>query len=243
MDEEDLQIAIQQQTFGGSSDAYTLGSTSSARIVIPANGSDLTRTLTIEASSDTVSEGRQVTFTVRTTVKSNQALDFYVRTSGAATEGVDYVKINQDNLQVGANNTTMTFTVDVRADNSVEVDETFTVSLIADPNFGSGDQPYVIGTKGSATVKIKSGDVPELRLVGGGTVKKGGSTTFRIVADSPASDDTSVVYQLSGSAQAGRDYDVLSGVALLRKGATSVTVTIRTLNNGVIFEPSDMLVA
>lgn len=242
-DEEDLQVAIQQQTFGGSSDAYTLGSTSSARIVVPANGDDLTRTLSIEASSDTVSEGRQVTFTVRSTVKSNQALDFYVRTSGRATEGVDYVKINQDNLQVGANNTTMTFTVDVRADNAVEQDEAFTVSLIADPNFGPSNQPYVIGAKGSATVTIKSGDVPELRLVGGGSVKKGGSTTFRIVADSPASEDTSVVYQLSGSAQEGRDYDVLSGVALLRKGATSVTVTIRTLNNGVIFEPSDMLVA
>lgn len=242
-DEEDVQIAIQQQTFGGSSDAYTLGATSSARVVIPANGSDLTRTLTIEASSETVTEGRQVTFTVRTSVKSNQALDFYVRTSGAAVEGVDYVKINQDNLQIGANNTTMTFNVDIRADNKVEADEAFTVSLIADPNFAPGDQPYVIGTKKSATVKISSGDLPELKLVGGGTVKKGGSTTFRIVADAPASEDTSVVYQLSGSAQAGRDYQVLSGVATLRKGTKSVIVTIKTLNNGVVFEPSDMLVA
>lgn len=242
-DEEDIQVAIQQQTFGGSNDAYTLGPTSSARVVIPANGSDLVRTLSIEASSDTVQEGRQVTFTVRTSVKSNQALDFYVRTSGTASDGVDYVKINQDNLQIGANNTTMTFNVDIRADNKVEADEKLTVSLIADPNFAPGDQPYSIGTKGAATVTITSGDLPELRLVGGGTVKKGGSTTFRIVADAPASEDTSVVYQLSGSAQEGRDYQVLSGVATLRKGATSVTVTITTLNNGVIFEPSDMLVA
>lgn len=242
-DDEDIQVAIQQQTFGGSSDAYTLGSTSSARVVIPANGSDLTRTLSIEASSDTVSEGRQVTFTVRSSVKSNQALDFYVRTSGRAVEGVDYVKINQDNLQIGANNYSATFTVDIKADNLVEPDEAFTVTLIADPNFAPSDQPYVIGAKGAASVTIKSGDVPELHLVGGGKVKKGASTTFRIIADAPASEDTSVVYQLSGSAQEGRDYDVLSGVALLRKGTTSVTITITTLNNGVIFEPSDMLVA
>ncbi|GDX28062.1 hypothetical protein LBMAG13_04860 [Actinomycetes bacterium] len=242
-DEEDLQISIQQQSFGGSNEAYSLGSTSAARVVIPANGSDLIRTLTIEASTDKVAEGRSVTMTVKTTVKSNQALDFYVTTTGVATSGTDYVKINQDDLQIGANNTTVTFTIDARADDVVETDEAFTVSLVADPNYAAGSQPYVVGTPASATITIDSGDLPELSLVGGGIIKKGSSATFSITADEAVSADTSVTYQLSGSARAGDDYGVLSGVTVLKKGKKSVKVTVDTLNNGIIFKPSDMLVA
>ncbi|MSO59002.1 MAG: HlyD family efflux transporter periplasmic adaptor subunit [Ilumatobacteraceae bacterium] len=242
-DEEDLQISIQQQSFGGTNEAYTLGSTSAARVVIPANGSDLIRTLTIEASTDKVAEGRSVTMTVKTTVKSNQALDFYVATKGVAESGTDYVKINQDDLQIGANNTTVTFTIDARADDVVETDESFTVSLVADPNYSTAAQPYVVGAPSSATITIDSGDLPELSLVGGGIVKKGSSATFVISADEAVSADTSVTYQLSGSGRAGDDYGVLSGVTVLKKGKKSVKVTIETLNNGVIFKPSDMLVA
>ena len=242
-DEEDLQISIQQQSFGGSNEAYSLGSTSAARVVIPANGSDLIRTLTIEASTDKVAEGRSVTMTVKTTVKSNQALDFYVATTGVAQSGTDYVKINQDDLQIGANNTTVTFTIDARADDVVETDEAFTVSLVADPNYAAGSQPYVVGTPASATITIDSGDLPELSLVGGGIIKKGSSATFSITADEAVSADTSVTYQLSGSARAGDDYGVLSGVTVLKKGKKSVKVTVDTLNNGIIFKPSDMLVA
>ena len=242
-DEEDLQISIQQQSFGGTNEAYTLGSTSAARVVIPANGSDLIRTLTIEASTDKVAEGRSVTLTVKTTVKSNQALDFYVATTGVAASGTDYVKINQDDLQIGANNTTVTFTIDARADDVVETDEAFTVSLVADPNYAAGSQPYVVGTPASATITIDSGDLPELSLVGGGIIKKGSSATFSITADEAVSADTSVTYQLSGSARAGDDYGVLSGVTVLKKGTKSVKVTVDTLNNGIIFKPSDMLVA
>ncbi len=242
-DEEDLQISIGQQSFGGSNEAYTLGSTSAARVVIPANGSDLIRKLTIEASTDKVAEGRSVTFTVKTTVKSNQTLDFYVATAGVAVSGTDYVKINQDDLQIDANNTTMTFSIDVRADDVVETDEVFTVSLVADPNYSASAQPYIVGAPASASVTIDSEDLPTLSLNGGGIVKKGTSTSFVISADEAVSADTSVTYQLSGSGKAGDDYGVLSGVAVLKKGKTSVKVRIDTLNNGVIFKPSDMLVA
>lgn len=233
-DEEDLQISIQQQSFGGSNEAYSLGSTSAARVVIPANGSDLIRTLTIEASTDKVAEGRSVTMTVKTTVKSNQALDFYVTTTGVATSGTDYVKINQDDLQIGANNTTVTFTIDARADDVVETDEAFTVSLVADPNYAAGSQPYVVGTPASATITIDSGDLPELSLVGGGIIKKGSSATFSITADEAVSADTSVTYQLSGSARAGDDYGVLSGVTVLKKERNQ-SRSLSTLSTTALF--------
>ena len=242
-DEEDISVSVQQQTLGGGSDAYTLGNSTSARVVIPANGDNLTRTLSIQASSARVEEGGQLSFTVQTSIESNQALDFYVRVSGSTNAGTDYVRINQDDLQIGANNTSTTFNVNVRVDNEVEQDETLTVTLMPDPHFSSSEQPYRIGARSSATVIISSKDLPELTISGGGTIPKGGSATFTINADAVLSADTSITYNLSGSAQPGTDYKVLSGVVVMRAGTRSVSITITTLKNGVIFQPSDMLVA
>lgn len=242
-DEEDIQVSIQQQQFGNDSTSYTIGNASSARVVIPENGENLTRTLSIQASAARVDEGGQLSFTVQSTIESNQPLDFYVSVSGTTTPGIDYVRINQDNLQIGANNTSSTFNVNVRVDNKVEIDETLIVSLVPDPHFGTGDQPYEIGNRSSATVIISSKDLPELTISGGGFIPKGGSATFTITADAYLSESTSVTFNLSGSAQAGVDYKVLSGVVMMAAGTKSVTVTINTLKNGVIFQPSDMLVA
>lgn len=242
-DEEDIEVSVQQQSVGSNTESYTLGNATSARVVIPANGENLPRTLSIQASSARVDEGGQLSFTVQTNIESNQPLDYYIKVSGTTTPGVDFVRISQDDLQIGANNTTSTFNVTVRVDNVVENDETLIVSLAPDPSFSASEQPYRIGSRNSATVIITSKDLPELTISGGGNIPKGGSASFTITADATLSQDTSVSYNLSGSAQAGVDYKVLSGVVIMPKGSRSVTVTITTLRNGVIFQPSDMLVA
>lgn len=242
-DEEDIQVSIQQQQFGNDSTSYTIGNASAARVVIPANGENLPRTLSIQASSSRVNEGDRLSFTVQSSIESNQDLDFYVKVSGSAKADSDYVRISQDDLILNANNTTSTFDVTVRVDNIVENDETLTVTLVPDPHFTSSDQPYRIGTRNAATVIISSKDLPELTISGGGSIAKGGSASFTITADAAVSADTSISYNLSGSAQAGVDYKVLSGIVILYKGQSSVTVTITTLKNGVVFQPSDMLVA
>jgi hypothetical protein len=242
-DEEDIEVSVQQQSVGSSTEAYTLGNSTSARVVIPENGGDLRRVLTIQASASRVDEGGQLSFTVNSSIESNQPLDFYVSVSGSTSPNIDYVRIDQDDLQIPANSTSATFNVNVRVDNKVEVDETLIVTLVADPTVSAADQPYEIGTRSSASVVISSRDLPELTISGGGLIPKGGSATFTISADANLSEDTSVSYNLSGSAQPGVDYKVLSGVVVIPAGARSVTVTISTLKNGVIFQPSDMLVA
>jgi hypothetical protein len=100
-----------------------------------------------------------------------------------------------------------------------------------------------LGDPTVAEVTIESDDLPELSLVGGGTVAEGGTGSFRIVADAPVTKDTSVNYQLSGTAQNGADYRALSGTVIMKAGSSSVTVPINVINDDVIFKPSDMLVA
>ena len=63
-DEEDITVAMTTQF--GNDPTYALGNTNQIRVVIPANGSELRPLLTVKASSETISEGSTVTFTVRT---------------------------------------------------------------------------------------------------------------------------------------------------------------------------------
>ena len=66
---------------------------------------------------------------------------------------------------------------------------------------------------------------------------EGGTATFTIVADQPLVETTSVNYQISGSAQAGDDFDALTGTVVMPAGSTSVAVPIRTLDDDVLFLP------
>ena len=90
---------------------------------------------------------------------------------------------------------------------------------------------------------IQSGDLPELTLIGGSAIAEGRSGSFRIVSDAPVTEDTSVNYQVSGTATNGQDFRVLSGTVIMKAGSSSVTVLIDTINDDVVFLPSDMLVA
>jgi Fe2+ transport system protein FeoA len=94
-----------------------------------------------------------------------------------------------------------------------------------------------------ATIQIKSADLPELTLSGGGEVTEGGTVIVTIQADQAPDKDTSVNYSVSGSAQAGIDYEVVTGTALLSAGRLSVDVPIRTILDDVFFMPGDMVVA
>jgi len=126
----------------------------------------------------------------------------------------------------------------VRAEDDVEGDEALTVRLIADP-----EAAYRLSDWDQATVMIESDNLPELTMTGGGEVVEGDTATVVIRADQPPDEDTSVHYSVTGSAQAGVDYEVVTGTALLRAGEQSVTIPIRTIDDDVFFLPSDMVVA
>ena len=240
-DDEDIIVAMTTQF--GNDPTYALGNTNQVRVVIAANGSELRPLLTVKASSETISEGSSVTFTVRTSVKSNRDIQFNVTLSGNASQDVDFLTPDRDTYTINTGSYSVDVQIQIRRDNTVEPDETLVLTLNSDtPPSGKTDR-YFLGTPTVAEVTIESDDLPELSLVGGGTVAEGGTSSFRIVADAAVTKDTSVNYQLSGTAQNGADYKALSGTIIMRAGSSSVTVPINVINDDVIFKPSDMLVA
>lgn len=240
-DEEDLTVTLTEQ-FGTDPD-YDVGPTNQTRTVIEANGSDLDPRLTVTASNQSVDEGGTVTFTVRTTVESNRDIDFEVSLSGTATGDADYVLPDDDDYSIPAGARSTEIQIQARRDDAVEPDETLIFTLLADAPSGGRVAEYSLGDSVSSTVTIESPDLPEMTLLGGGTVAEGRSGSFRIVADSPVTEDTSVNYQIGGTTTNGTDFDVLTGTVIMRAGTASVSIPVNFINDDVVFEPSDMIVA
>ena len=70
----------------------------------------------------------------------------------------------------------------------------------------------------------------------------GSASRLAIVADQAPVKDTTVNYSVQGSAQPGQDFEPLTGTAILRAGQTSVVVAVLTVDESVVFLPTDMIV-
>ena len=240
-DEEDITFAIAQQF--GDDTSYLSGAVKSVRVVIAANGSELRPLLTVKASGETIDEGSSVTFTVRTSVKSNRDIRFNVSLSGNAESDIDYLTPDSDVYTINAGNESVDISIQIRRDDAVELDEKLIFTITGDVPPAEKSKRYYLGSIVKSTVVIQSGDLPELTLIGGSAIAEGRSGSFRIVSDAPVTEDTSVNYQVSGTAANGQDFRVLSGTVIMKAGSSSVTVLIETINDDVVFLPADMLVA
>ena len=193
--------------------------------------------LVLRADSETVSESGMATFTIETTVELVEDLDVFYVLEGTATPDVDFNAPDGD-ITMKKGPERVTLSIPIRADDDVEADESVTVRLIVEPSGA-----YRLSDRDRATIQIKSADLPELTLTGGGEVTEGDTVIVTIQADQAPDKDTSVNYSVSGSAQAGIDYEVVTGTALLPAGQLSVDIPIRTILDDVFFMPGDMVVA
>ncbi len=241
--EDEKDITVSMTTQFGNDPTYALGNTNQLRVVIPANGSELRPLLTVKASSEAISEGSSITFTVRTSVKSNRDIKFNAVLSGSASPDVDFLTPDADTYTINAGDYSVDVQIQIRRDDTVEPDENLILTLGSDTPPSGKTERYFLGDTTIADVTIQSEDLPEMTLVGGGTVAEGRTGSFRIVADAPVTEDTSINYQMSGTAQNGADYKALSGTIIMKTGSSSVTVPINVINDDVTFKPSDMLVA
>ena len=193
--------------------------------------------LVLRADGETVGEGGTATFTIETTVELVEDLDVFYVVGGTATADADFNAPDGDiTMKVGQERVVLS--IPIRTDDDVEGDETVEVRLLADPSGA-----YRLSDRDQASMVVESHDLPELTLAGGGSVAEGESSTVTIVAHQAPTEDTSVAYSVSGSAQAGVDYAVVTGTALLRAGERSVDVVVRTIDDDVVFQPGDMVVA
>jgi len=216
---------------------WIVGGASEATVIVDDPDVPDVPVLVLRADSESVGEPGTASFTVETTTELVEDLDVYFEVAGTATPDQDFNAPAGDvTMRAGAD--TATIAITVRTDDLVEVDETLTVRLLADPR-GS----YALSGTTEGTTSIVSPDLPELTLVGGGRLTEGETGYVAIVADQAPKVDTSVGYSVAGSAQAGVDYQVVTGSALLAAGQTRIEVAIRTIQDDVVFMPGDMVVA
>jgi putative peptidoglycan binding protein/HlyD family secretion protein len=189
-------------------------------------------TLTIYALNPVTDKGSPAVFIVYASTVSSVPVTFSVAESGSAPADEVLPPVGPFTIPPGASSVELQ--VPTRVNDLVQPDAQLSLQLAA----GNG---YVLGSPNAATTTIKSADVPEINLTGGGTVAAGGTARFTITADQPPVHATAVSFEVAGTAQPGQDFQPLSSTIILPAGQTSVTVSITTINSGIVFQPTDMI--
>jgi hypothetical protein len=181
-------------------------------------------------------DGGPVTFTVTLSnpVQGGFTVD-YQTTSGTAAAGSDFVGTSGTLTFAGTAGETKTFAVTIIADNTVELDEAFTVSLF-NVVPAAGTDPAGIDTTDTATGTITNDDGAEFKITRTASAVEGGPVTFTVTLSNPVDADTSVtVTTADGTAVAGNDYTALAGqVVSFPAGTTSKTVTVLTAADAAV---------
>ena len=233
---EELIIEVGEGFSIGDNLPYQLGALREAKLEITSPSGDV-QTIEIRSITPTVSEGGNLTFEFKTDKISNEDTMIKISVWGTATSGLDFIAEDLE-VELPANQETVSLTFQTRNDTEVEADEELWVTILSNPN-----ESYAIGSPKSALGIIESNDLPELTISGGGGIGEGGNAEFIINADQPVTEDTSINYTLRGSATAGKDYKELPGTVIMPAGQSQVTVQIETIDDDVLFLPGDMVVA
>jgi multidrug efflux pump subunit AcrA (membrane-fusion protein) len=228
-----LVIALSPSASG----AYTVAPISAATVtVLGQTGSDALPTVSLSSSATHLTKGQPFAVTVALSQALPDNLTVLLNFGGTAQSPSDYT-IPPGDIIVPAGQSAFVVQLPTVVDNRVQTPTSLIVSLAA----SSG---YVVGTSNAVETVIESANVPELSVTTKSTsVGPGGTATFTINADQPAAKDTTVSFQLAGTAALGQDYDPVAPTVLLRAGQTSVTVNVHTIRRDVSFRPSDMIVA
>ena len=233
---EELIIEVGEGFSVGDNLPYRLGALREAKLEITSPAGDV-QTIEIRSITPSVSEGGNLTFEFQTDKISNEDTIIKISVWGTATSGLDFIAEDLE-VELPANQETVSLTFQTRNDSQVEPDEELWVTILSNP-----DETYAIGSPKSALGIIESNDLPELTISGGGGIGEGGNAEFVINADQPVTEDTSINYTLRGSATPGQDYKELPGTVIMPAGQSQVTVQIETIDDDVLFLPGDMVVA
>ena len=233
---EELIIEVGDGFLTNDTDAYVPGPLNEASLEITSPSGDV-QTIEVRSLTATTSEGGKITFEFETDKISNEDTIIKISVWGTATSGSDYLAEDLE-VELPANQETVSLTFQTRNDSLVEPDEELWVTVLT-----NADETYSVGSPKSALGVIESDDLPELTISGGGGIGEGGNAEFVIRADQPVVEDTSINYRLSGSATAGLDYNELPGTVIMLAGESQVTVQIETIDDDVVFLPGDMVVA
>ena len=205
------------------------------------SGNPPTTPPTVSISDVTVAEGNSGTSNANFTVNLSSASTTpvtvaYATSNGTATAGADYTATS-GTVTFAAGVTSQTVAVKVTGDNTVEPNETFTVTL-------SNPTGATI-SKATATGTITNDDAAPVPTVSISdvTVAEGNSGTsnanFTVNLSSASTTPVTVAYATSnGTATAGADYTATSGTVTFAAGVTSQTVAVKVTGDNTV-EPNE----
>ena len=151
----------------------------------------VTPMLTIQSEADEVSEGAAATFVITASAATGADITVNLTPGGTADDSQDIVTPAPTSVVLPANDTSVTVSVQSRANTVVEPDPTITMTIAP----GSG---YAVGPTSSAQTTIKNNNVPALQITGGTTVSPGGAATLTVTADQAPFQDTQVELESLG---------------------------------------------
>jgi hypothetical protein len=217
--------------------SYSVGSQGSAVITITGvTGQNAKPIVTLRAGATYLSKGEPYMVDLSLDRALSQPLTIVLAYGGNAAQGSDFT-LPAGKLVVPAGQTSLAVQIPTVQDNVVESNRVLIVALAENP-------AYRIGSPNQGRVTIKSQVLPELTLsTDRATVAGGGAAVFTITADQAPVENTSISYQVVGTAQPGEDFEPLVGTAILEAGQKSVKVVLRSIQKDVVFQPTDMIVA
>lgn len=190
--------------------------------------------------SQTVTEGQTATLTLSLSAASaTETVVSYSFVPGSAV-AADVTSTSLAPLNglvtIAANATQATFSLVTNDDNIVEMLESFTVGL----SKVSGDPSISLGTA-TGTVSIQDNDTSLLRvftnnMTPANTLTEGNSTgnQFILTLQNPSSTNTTVTYSITGTAQAGSDFNAITTTAVIPQGSTVWPISVTLLEDNIV---------
>jgi hypothetical protein len=172
-------------------------------------------------------QGAGVFMFYRTGPTSSDLTVNFART-GSATSGSDFASIGTT-VTFAAGLDTATKNVDVIDDSIVEANETVTVIL-------AGGAGYSIGTPSTATVTIRSDDLPVVTVTASDSVSGEpgtgqGNGVFRFSRTGPTTSTLTVNFTRTGTATSGSDFNSIGTAVTFAVGSATATKTVVVLDD------------
>lgn len=197
--------------------------------------------VTLTASTASVTEGGQVTVTVRLSQGSLRKVKVPLTLGGSATKGRDYRNDIPASLSFGVLETTRQFTLTTIDDKDVESTETLTIALGTPKN-------ATVGTPGSLSLAIADNDAPALPTLSfssaSASAPESQDSEVQIKLSKASTQTVSVQLAASGSATANTDYKLTPASPAsisFSPGQTSKTVKIKLIDDSLV-ESSETVV-
>ncbi|TWU02568.1 Calx-beta domain-containing protein [Stieleria varia] len=208
----------------------SLGGTNAATVLISDNESPQVGV----SGTTNGSESNQTAgvFTLTQTVATDVDTVVSYTISGTASSGADFTALSGTAV-IPMNATSTTISAAVLDDLIVEGSESLTLTITS----LAGDSALVIDSANqSASISIDDDDTATARVAAtqNGAENNNVNGSFTITLSSPSAQATTIAYTVSGSANAGVDYDSLSGVITLPAGATTGVISVIVNDDAVV---------